>query len=161
MTRLEILDRHARESSVSVDAVQAAATPEGVDNLYEAQEFAAVQRVIDINVTRTLALIQKVGRDMRAQGDGRTPITGSIAGFTPGTYQAVYNASKAFLDSFALRAVRQRLQIVEHKLTAAPMQLITRKAARRQSDGARSGFYSRQGIVRRVADHYQVGSVDP
>ena len=34
-------------------------------------------------------------------------LTGSIAGFVPGTYQAVYNASKAFLDfssSFALRA---------------------------------------------------------
>jgi short-subunit dehydrogenase len=33
-------------------------------------------------------------------------ITGSIAGFLPGTYQAVYNATKAFLASlsFALRA---------------------------------------------------------
>lgn len=43
---------------------------------------------------------------MRARGEGRILITGSIAGFTPGTYQAVYNGSKAFLDSFsfALRA---------------------------------------------------------
>jgi short-subunit dehydrogenase len=33
-------------------------------------------------------------------------ITGSIAGFMPGTYQAVYNGTKALLDSFsfALRA---------------------------------------------------------
>jgi len=33
-------------------------------------------------------------------------ITGSIAGFMPGTYQAVYNGTKAFIDSFswALRA---------------------------------------------------------
>src|SRR5204863_5886633 len=32
--------------------------------------------------------------------------TGSIAGFMPGTFQAVYNATKAFIDSFsfALRA---------------------------------------------------------
>ena len=39
-------------------------------------------------------------------GEGRILITGSIAGFMPGTYQAVYNATKAFLDSFsfALRA---------------------------------------------------------
>ena len=36
-----------------------------------------------------------------ARGQGRILITGSIAGFTPGTYQAVYNATKAFLDSFA------------------------------------------------------------
>ena len=43
---------------------------------------------------------------MRAQGRGRILITGSVAGFTPGTYNAVYNGSKAFIDSFsfALRA---------------------------------------------------------
>jgi short-subunit dehydrogenase len=43
---------------------------------------------------------------MRAQGEGRILVTGSIAGFMPGTYQAVYNGTKAFIDSFsfALRA---------------------------------------------------------
>ena len=43
---------------------------------------------------------------MRARGTGRILITGSIAGFVPGTFHAVYNATKAFLDSFsfALRA---------------------------------------------------------
>ena len=41
-----------------------------------------------------------------ARGQGRILITGSIAGFMPGTFQAVYNGTKAFLDSFsfALRA---------------------------------------------------------
>ncbi len=62
--------------------------------------------VVDTNITGTLLLIQKVGRDMRSAGAGRILITGSIAGFLPGTYQAVYNGTKAFLDSFsfALRA---------------------------------------------------------
>jgi short-subunit dehydrogenase len=43
---------------------------------------------------------------MRARGEGRIMIVGSIAGFMPGTYQAVYNGTKALLDSFsfALRA---------------------------------------------------------
>jgi len=43
---------------------------------------------------------------MRRRGEGRILITGSIAGFMPGTFQAVYNGTKAFLDSFsfALRA---------------------------------------------------------
>jgi uncharacterized membrane protein len=43
---------------------------------------------------------------MKEQGRGRILITGSIAGFTPGTYTAVYNGTKAFIDSFsfALRA---------------------------------------------------------
>ena len=50
--------------------------------------------------------MQLAGREMRARGDGRILLTGSIAGFMPGTYQAVYNGTKAFVDSFsfALRA---------------------------------------------------------
>jgi short-subunit dehydrogenase len=62
--------------------------------------------VIDTNVTGTIYLIQKIARDMRTRGQGRILITGSIAGFMPGTYHAVYNGTKAFIDSFpfALRA---------------------------------------------------------
>jgi short-subunit dehydrogenase len=43
---------------------------------------------------------------MKDRGHGRILITGSIAAFMPGTFQAVYNGTKAFLDSFsfALRA---------------------------------------------------------
>jgi uncharacterized protein len=68
--------------------------------------FNEVRHVIDTNITGTIYLIQKVGRDMRARGQGRILITGSIAGFMPGTYSAVYNGTKAFIDSFsfALRA---------------------------------------------------------
>lgn len=70
------------------------------------QDFAEVRFVIDTNVTGTVYLIQRVGREMRHRGAGKILITGSIAGFMPGTYQAVYNGTKAFLDSFsfALRA---------------------------------------------------------
>ena len=70
------------------------------------QDFDDVMDVVNTNITGTIYLIQKVGRDMRARGEGRILIVGSIAGFVPGTYQAVYNATKAFLDSFsfALRA---------------------------------------------------------
>jgi short-subunit dehydrogenase len=46
---------------------------------------------------------------MRSRGKGRILITGSIAGFIPGTYQAVYNATKAFMDSFAF-ALRAELK---------------------------------------------------
>ncbi|MBV9782351.1 MAG: SDR family NAD(P)-dependent oxidoreductase, partial [Acidisphaera sp.] len=120
-----------RELGVGADAVEAdLATTEGVDKLYAAangrkvdallanagrglgrafldQDFAAVRHVVDTNITGTIYLLQKVGRDMRARGQGRILITGSIAGFMPGTYQAVYNGTKAFLDSFsfALRHV--------------------------------------------------------
>jgi uncharacterized protein len=46
---------------------------------------------------------------MRAHNEGRILITGSIAGFMPGSYQAVYNGSKAFLDSFSY-ALREELK---------------------------------------------------
>lgn len=122
-----------RAQGVRVDVVRAdLATIQGVDALYAAlqgrpvdallanaghglghafldQDFTEVRHVIDTNVTGTIYLIQKVGRDMRALGHGRILITGSIAGFMPGTYQAVYNASKAFIDSFAF-ALRAELK---------------------------------------------------
>ncbi|MGH9944619.1 MAG: SDR family NAD(P)-dependent oxidoreductase [Pyrinomonadaceae bacterium] len=119
-----------RALGIEVEAVEAdLATLEGVDRLYAAakgrtvdallanaghglgkgfldQNFDEVRHVVDTNITGTIYLLQKVGRDMRARGQGRILITGSIAGFMPGTYQAVYNGTKAFIDSFsfALRA---------------------------------------------------------
>jgi short-subunit dehydrogenase len=119
-----------RSAGASVEAVQAdLATAKGVDALYAAiagrpvtallanagrglgrafldQSFEDIRRVIDTNITGTVDLVQRVGKDMRARSEGRILITGSIAGFMPGTYQAVYNGTKAFLDSFsfALRA---------------------------------------------------------
>ncbi|MBV8868028.1 MAG: SDR family NAD(P)-dependent oxidoreductase, partial [Acetobacteraceae bacterium] len=72
--------------------------------------------VIETNITGTLDLIQWVGRDMRENNEGRILITGSIAGFIPGSYQAVYNASKAFLDSFAF-ALRNELKDTDVTVT--------------------------------------------
>ena len=88
-----------------VDALLANAG-HGLGRAFLDQDFADVRHVIDTNVTGTVYLVQLVGRDMRARGQGRILLTGSIAGFMPGTYQAVYNATKAFVDSFsfALRA---------------------------------------------------------
>jgi short-subunit dehydrogenase len=73
------------------------------------QDPAAWRRVVDTNITGTLLLVQKVGQDMRRSGAGRILITGSIAGFMPGTFQAVYNGTKAFLDSFSF-ALRHELK---------------------------------------------------
>jgi short-subunit dehydrogenase len=88
-----------------VDALLANAG-HGLGGAFLDQDFQAIRHVIDTNITGTLDLIQRVGRDMRARNHGRILITGSIAGFIPGTYAAVYNGTKAFIDSFsfALRA---------------------------------------------------------
>ncbi|MBX3171462.1 MAG: SDR family NAD(P)-dependent oxidoreductase [Candidatus Eremiobacteraeota bacterium] len=73
------------------------------------QDFAEARHVIDTNITGTIYLIQKVGRQMRAAHSGKILITGSIAGFIPGTFQAVYNGTKAFIDSFSW-ALRNELK---------------------------------------------------
>jgi uncharacterized protein len=114
-----------RRDGATVDAVKAdLATIDGVDRVLAAlrgrpvdallanaghglgkafldQDFDRARHVLDTNITGTLRLIQQVGREMRDRRAGRILITGSISGFMPGSYQAVYNGSKAFLDSFA------------------------------------------------------------
>jgi short-subunit dehydrogenase len=91
-----------------VDALLANAG-RGLGRAFLDQDFKDIRHVIDTNVTGTVYLIHKVGRDMRERRAGRILITGSIAGFMPGTYQAVYNGTKAFLDSFSF-AIRAELK---------------------------------------------------
>ena len=65
------------------------------------QETRDWRHSIETNVTGTLLLIQPVLRAMVARGQCRILITGSIAGHVPGSFNAVYNGTKAFIDSFA------------------------------------------------------------
>ncbi len=124
-----------RQSGGQVESVQVdLATQEGVDELYDTiqglarpvdallanagrglgrgfldQNWEEAYRVIQLNVTGTVYLIHKIGNQMRARGQGRILITGSIAGLMPGSFQAVYNGTKAFLDSFSF-ALRNELK---------------------------------------------------
>ncbi|TXD67794.1 SDR family NAD(P)-dependent oxidoreductase, partial [Mitsuaria sp. TWR114] len=91
-----------------VDALLANAG-HGLGHAFLDQDFNAVRHVIDTNITGTLDLIQRVGRTMRDRNAGKILITGSIAGLMPGTFQAVYNGTKAFIDSFAY-ALRNELK---------------------------------------------------
>jgi uncharacterized protein len=65
--------------------------------------------VIDVNVTSTVHLAKRVLPDMVARDEGKVLFTSSIASTMPGTYQAVYNASKSFVQSFA-EALRAELK---------------------------------------------------
>lgn len=122
-----------RANGAQVQAIQAdLATQEGVDALCAAadgreisallanagiglghafldQDFARARRVIDTNIVGTTYLIHRVGNEMRRRNAGRILITGSIAGFMPGSFQAVYNGTKAFLNSFSF-ALREELK---------------------------------------------------
>jgi uncharacterized protein len=90
-----------------VDALLANAG-RGLGHTFLDQNLAEAQRVVDTNISGTIALIHHVGNDMRRRGTGRILITGSVAGYIPGSYQAVYNGTKAFLNSFSI-ALRDEL----------------------------------------------------
>lgn len=119
----EISKRGVRCTPVQADL----ATREGLDELIEAieaegrpveallanagrglghgfldQDIDEALHVAHTNIDGTIVLIHHIGRGMRQHRRGKILITGSIAGLMPGTYHAVYNASKAFLDSFAV-----------------------------------------------------------
>jgi uncharacterized protein len=66
-------------------------------------------KLIDLNVRSTVHLAKYVVRDMVQGGEGRILFTSSIASTMPGAFQAAYNASKSFVQSFAL-ALRNELK---------------------------------------------------
>jgi uncharacterized protein len=66
-------------------------------------------RIIDLNVRSTVQLAKYVVADMVERDAGRVLVTSSIAATMPGSFQAVYNASKSFVQSFAL-ALRHELR---------------------------------------------------
>lgn len=138
--RIEQSAETLRSFGADVRAVEAdLATRDGVEKLYAAaggrcidvlianagrglgrgfldQDVEEATRVVDTNISGTLWLIHKVGNDMRLQNKGRILITGSIAGFLPGSFQAVYNGTKAFLNSFSF-ALREELKDTEVTVT--------------------------------------------
>jgi short-subunit dehydrogenase len=105
---VERLYETIRSHNRPVDALLANAGI-GLGHAFLDQDRADIMKVIDTNITGTIALIHRVGRDMRERGRGRILITGSIAGLMPGSFQAVYNGTKAFLDSFSW-ALRNELK---------------------------------------------------
>jgi short-subunit dehydrogenase len=123
-------------SGTSVDTAQVdLAEPQGVDGLYERVralgrplDAAALNagvgaggafvgdtrledelQIVDLNVRSTVHLAKLLLSDMVARGEGRMLFTSSIAATMPGSFQAVYNASKSFVQSFAL-ALRNELK---------------------------------------------------
>ena len=65
--------------------------------------------VVDTNITGTIYLLQKAMPAMIARNAGKVLVTGSVAGYIPGAFQAVYNGTKAFIDSFT-EALRNEIK---------------------------------------------------
>lgn len=133
-----------RSTGATVEAVQVdLATEEGVERLYAAvratgrpldsvalnagigeggafatdTDLRRELRLVDLNVRSTVHLSKLVLRDMVQRDQGRLLFTSSIASTMPGPFQAVYNASKSFVQSFAL-ALRNELKDTGITVTA-------------------------------------------
>lgn len=103
-----------------VDAVLAATNGRRIDVLcanaghglghgFLDQQVDDWRSVIDTNITGTLYLLHRVLPAMVARNAGKVLVTGSVAGYIPGAFQAVYNGSKAFIDSFT-EALRNEIK---------------------------------------------------
>lgn len=135
-SRIEKAAQDFSRHGTRVDAVEAdLATVEGVDRLLVAtgrrpidvlmanagqghggafldQDVAVWRHTIDTNVTGTLYLLHHVLLQMTGRGHGKVLVTGSIAGYVPGAFNAVYNATKAFIDNFT-EALRNELKHID------------------------------------------------
>ncbi len=80
----------------------------GGHGLHIERDLSSELAMIDLNIKALVALTHAFGRRMAAQGGGRILNVGSTAGFAPGPNQAVYFATKAFVNSFS--------QAVDHEL---------------------------------------------
>jgi short-subunit dehydrogenase len=125
---------HTAAAELGAEAVQVdLGTPEGVEELHARiagrpvdalalnagigaggafatdTELRQELQIVDLNCRSTVHLAKLVLRDMMARDAGRILFTSSIASTMPGSFQAVYNASKSFVQSFAL-ALRDELK---------------------------------------------------
>ena len=65
------------------------------------RDLAEEQSMIDLNVKALVTLCHRIGGRMAQAGRGRILNVGSSAGFMPGPNQAVYFATKAFVNSYS------------------------------------------------------------
>lgn len=80
----------------------------GGAGLHVQRALAAEQAMLDLNVRALVTLAHEFGAEMAQRGTGRILNIGSTAGFAPGPNQAVYFATKAFVNSFS--------QALDHEL---------------------------------------------
>ena len=105
---VEELYRHVSDAGRPLEAAALNAGV-GAGGAFIDTELADELTIVDLNVRSTVHLSKYVVRDMVARGRGRILYTSSIASTMPGSFQAIYNASKSFVQSFAM-ALRDELK---------------------------------------------------
>jgi short-subunit dehydrogenase len=111
---------HLYRSAVEGDRVLTAAALNagiGRGGMFLETGLADDLSIVDLNVRSTVHLAKLVLRDMANRDDGKVLFTSSVAAMMPGSHQAVYNASKSFIQSFT-EAVRDELRGTSITVTA-------------------------------------------
>lgn len=107
--------------------------------------------LVDLNVRSTVHLAKLVLPDMVRRNSGKVLFTSSIASTMPGSYQAVYNASKSFVQSLS-QALHDELRDTGVSVTALmPGPTETNFFRRAGMAGTRMGRMSRKDDPAEVA----------
>jgi short-subunit dehydrogenase len=106
---IELLVRAIHDAGRPVDALVLNAGIGAGGDFATETELEDELRIVDLNVRSTVQIAKRIMPEMVRRGEGRVLFTSSIASTMPGTFQAVYNASKSFVQSFAL-ALRAELK---------------------------------------------------
>lgn len=112
LTRYDEVERVWTESVRAGRPVDAVAINAGVGvggDFARDTSLEAELKLIELNVTSAVHLAKRAAGAMAARGEGKILFTSSVAALTPGPFEAVYAASKAFLHSFA-EAIRNELK---------------------------------------------------
>lgn len=81
----------------------------GVAGHFAESDLGAQVELLNLNVISPVHMTRRMLPQMLERGSGRILYTASIAATAPGPYMATYNASKAFLKSFA-EAIREEVK---------------------------------------------------
>jgi len=113
---VESVFERVRASGRPLDAVALNAGV-GVGGPFTETDLEAELNLIALNVTSVVHLAKRVVQDMVGRNEGRILFTSSIAAEAPAPYEAVYGASKTFVQSFA-QALRDELRDTNITVTA-------------------------------------------
>src|SRR5215218_3347282 len=111
LTRRSDVERLVAAVRGSGRTLDAAALNAGVGHggRFAETDLEAELGIVQLNCASTVHLAKAVVQDMVARGEGRILFTSSVASQAPEPFQAVYGASKAFVQSLAL-ALREELK---------------------------------------------------
>ncbi|BAY32821.1 short-chain dehydrogenase/reductase SDR [Nostoc carneum NIES-2107] len=114
---VETLYNQIKETNRAVDAIAINAGVGVGGDFARETELEDELNLINLNVVSTVHLAKRVVKDMVEHRKGRILFTSSIAAIMPGPFEAVYAASKAFIQSFA-EGIRNELKNTGVSVTA-------------------------------------------